>query len=154
MGAELGQRRQPGQEEGDAAGSQTGRKAGSAGDPESGQESVLLRGGSGQVPGNQGALREEPRTDDRARERKRQPAYNGRSRLVELVEQIHGIEGLERIRLGSLEPRIVTPEAVRRLAAPPPARSPRAEERIPVRIPPLRRSRPATRPPRSRFRRS
>nr|WP_304579174.1 MiaB/RimO family radical SAM methylthiotransferase [uncultured Acetatifactor sp.] len=106
-----------GQEEGDAAGSQTGRKAGSAGDPESGQESVLLRGGSGQVPGNQGALREEPRTDDRARERKRQPAYNGRSRLVELVEQIHGIEGLERIRLGSLEPRIVTPEAVRRLAA-------------------------------------
>ena len=37
--------------------------------------------------------------------------------LVELVEQIHGIEGLERIRLGSLEPRIVTPEAVRRLAA-------------------------------------
>ncbi|MCI9650909.1 MAG: MiaB/RimO family radical SAM methylthiotransferase [Lachnospiraceae bacterium] len=74
-------------------------------------------GEEGQVPGNQGALREEPRTDDRARERKRQPAYNGRSRLVELVEQIHGIEGLERIRLGSLEPRIVTPEAVRRLAA-------------------------------------
>ena len=106
-----------GQEEGDAAGAQTGRKAGSTGDPESGQESVLLRGGAGQAPGNQGALREEPRTDDRARERKRQPAYNGRSRLVELVEQIHGIEGLERIRLGSLEPRIVTPEAVRRLAA-------------------------------------
>lgn len=94
-----------------------GAQAGSAGGAGSGQESVLLRGGSGQVPGNQGALREEPRTDDRARERKRQPAYNGRSRLVELVEQIHGIEGLERIRLGSLEPRIVTPEAVRRLAA-------------------------------------
>ena len=74
-------------------------------------------GEEGQVPGNQGALREEPRTDDRARERKRQPAYNGRSRLVELVEQIHGIEGRERIRLGSLEPRIVTPEPVRRLAA-------------------------------------
>ena len=94
-----------------------GSQAGSAGGAGFGQESVLLRVDSGQVPGNQGALREEPRTDDRARERKRQPAYNGRSRLVELVEQIHGIEGLERIRLGSLEPRIVTPEAVRRLAA-------------------------------------
>ena len=91
-----------------------GSQAGSAGGAGFGQESVLLRVDSGQVPGNQGALREEPRTDDRARERKRQPAYNGRSRLVELVEQIHGIEGLERIRLGSLEPRIVTPEAVRR----------------------------------------
>ncbi|MCM1567870.1 MAG: MiaB/RimO family radical SAM methylthiotransferase [Roseburia sp.] len=43
--------------------------------------------------------------------------YSGRSKLLELVERIHEIPGLERIRLGSLEPRIVTPEAVGRLAA-------------------------------------
>lgn len=44
-------------------------------------------------------------------------AYDGNSRLIELVERIHEIEGIERIRLGSLEPRIITPETARRLAA-------------------------------------
>lgn len=43
--------------------------------------------------------------------------YSGESKLLDLVEKIHGIEGLERIRLGSLEPRIVTEEAAKRLAA-------------------------------------
>lgn len=43
--------------------------------------------------------------------------YSGESKLMDLVEQIHEIEGLERIRLGSLEPRIVTEEVARRLAA-------------------------------------
>lgn len=51
------------------------------------------------------------------RQNGRQPRYNGSSRLVELVERIHEIPGLDRIRLGSLEPRIVTPETARRLAA-------------------------------------
>lgn len=40
-----------------------------------------------------------------------------RSDLVELVEELQGLEGLERIRLGSLEPRIVTEDFVSRLAA-------------------------------------
>lgn len=39
------------------------------------------------------------------------------SRLIGLVEKIHDIRGLERIRLGSLEPRIMGPEAAGRLAA-------------------------------------
>jgi threonylcarbamoyladenosine tRNA methylthiotransferase MtaB len=43
--------------------------------------------------------------------------YNGQSRLIDLVEKIHEIEGLERIRLGSLEPRVVTEETAKRLAA-------------------------------------
>ncbi len=43
--------------------------------------------------------------------------YSGSSKLIDLVEKIHEIEGLERIRLGSLEPRIVTEEAAKRLAA-------------------------------------
>ncbi len=43
--------------------------------------------------------------------------YSGESRLIWLVEQINGIPGVERIRLGSLEPRIVTRENVERLAA-------------------------------------
>ena len=42
-------------------------------------------------------------------------AYSGESGLIDLIEQIHDIEGLERIRLGSLEPRIVTEEAANRL---------------------------------------
>ncbi|MBO4981321.1 MAG: tRNA (N(6)-L-threonylcarbamoyladenosine(37)-C(2))-methylthiotransferase MtaB [Lachnospiraceae bacterium] len=42
--------------------------------------------------------------------------YNGNSRLVDLVEKIHGLWGIDRIRLGSLEPRIVTEETVARLA--------------------------------------
>lgn len=43
--------------------------------------------------------------------------YGGRAKLIDLVERIHEIPGLERIRLGSLEPRIVTAEAADRLAA-------------------------------------
>lgn len=45
--------------------------------------------------------------------------YSGSSKLIDLIEKIHGIEGLKRIRLGSLEPRIITEEAARRLAAMP-----------------------------------
>ncbi len=43
--------------------------------------------------------------------------YSGSSKLIDLVERIHAIEGLQRIRLGSLEPRIVTEEVAKRLAA-------------------------------------
>lgn len=43
--------------------------------------------------------------------------YRGQSRLMELVEEIQQIGGLERIRLGSLEPRIVTEDFAARLAA-------------------------------------
>ncbi len=43
--------------------------------------------------------------------------YSGSSHLIDLVEEIHEIEGLDRIRLGSLEPRIVTEETAKRLAA-------------------------------------
>jgi len=43
--------------------------------------------------------------------------YQGRSRLIELVEELQQLEGLARIRLGSLEPRIVTKEFASRLAA-------------------------------------
>ncbi len=42
--------------------------------------------------------------------------YKGESYLVDLVEEIHKIKGLERIRLGSLEPRVVTRAAAARLA--------------------------------------
>ena len=38
-------------------------------------------------------------------------------RLMDLIQRIHDIEGLERIRLGSLEPRIITPLTADRLAA-------------------------------------
>lgn len=40
----------------------------------------------------------------------------GGSKLIDLIERIHATEGLERIRLGSLEPRIVTEETSERLA--------------------------------------
>ena len=40
----------------------------------------------------------------------------GRGSLLELVRLLHGIEGIERIRLGSLEPRIVTEEFAGALA--------------------------------------
>lgn len=43
-------------------------------------------------------------------------AYSGESSLIGLIERIHDIAGLERIRLGSLEPRIVTGETARRLS--------------------------------------
>ena len=45
------------------------------------------------------------------------PEYNGDSKLIDLIEKIHDIPGLERIRIGSLEPRIVTPDVAKRLAA-------------------------------------
>lgn len=37
--------------------------------------------------------------------------------LIDIIEMINGIEGIKRIRLGSLEPRIVTEEFAKRLAA-------------------------------------
>lgn len=40
---------------------------------------------------------------------------DGESHLIELIEAIHPIEGINRIRLGSLEPRIITEEFVGRL---------------------------------------
>ena len=44
--------------------------------------------------------------------------YQGESRLIDLVEHIHEqASGIKRIRLGSLEPRIVTEDVARRLAA-------------------------------------
>lgn len=36
--------------------------------------------------------------------------------LLHLIERVHGVEGIRRIRLGSLEPRIVTEEFARRLS--------------------------------------
>ena len=45
-------------------------------------------------------------------------SYQGESYLIDLVEHIHAaVDGLKRIRLGSLEPRIITEETARRLAA-------------------------------------
>lgn len=45
-------------------------------------------------------------------------SYQGESRLIDLVERIHDqADGVERIRLGSLEPRIITRETAERLAA-------------------------------------
>jgi threonylcarbamoyladenosine tRNA methylthiotransferase MtaB len=38
------------------------------------------------------------------------------SRLIDLVERIHQAEGIERIRLGSLEPRIITEDTALRLS--------------------------------------
>lgn len=43
--------------------------------------------------------------------------YRGQSRLIELVEEIQQLPGIDRIRLGSLEPRIVTEDFAARLAA-------------------------------------
>ena len=40
---------------------------------------------------------------------------DGESHLIELIEAIHPIDGISRIRLGSLEPRIITDEFVGRL---------------------------------------
>ncbi len=42
--------------------------------------------------------------------------YSGDSKLMDLIERIHDIEGIERIRIGSLEPRIVTKEFAGRLS--------------------------------------
>ena len=43
--------------------------------------------------------------------------YSGRSKLIDLLEKVQEIPGLRRIRIGSLEPRIVTGDFARRLAA-------------------------------------
>lgn len=43
--------------------------------------------------------------------------YSGEGKLLDLIERIHDILGIERIRIGSLEPRIVTEEGAKRLAA-------------------------------------
>lgn len=43
--------------------------------------------------------------------------YSGSSKLIDLLERIHDIEGIERIRIGSLEPRIITEETAARMAA-------------------------------------
>lgn len=40
---------------------------------------------------------------------------DGESHLIELIEAVHPIDGISRIRLGSLEPRIITEEFVGRL---------------------------------------
>lgn len=45
--------------------------------------------------------------------------YSGASKLLDLIERIHDIPGIERIRIGSMEPRIVTKESAHRLAAMP-----------------------------------
>lgn len=44
-------------------------------------------------------------------------SYENNGGLLDLLEKIHEVPGIERIRLGSLEPRIVTADAARRLAA-------------------------------------
>ena len=43
--------------------------------------------------------------------------YRGESRLMNLIERIHEVEGLERIRISSLEPRVINQETAARLAA-------------------------------------
>ncbi len=60
----------------------------------------------------EGRCIEKPQSSDRH-------DYSGASKLLELLERIHDIPGIERIRIGSLEPRIVTEESAFRLAAMP-----------------------------------
>lgn len=43
-------------------------------------------------------------------------AFEGNSYLISLIERIAGVDGIERIRLGSLEPRLVTEEFARRMS--------------------------------------
>ena len=43
--------------------------------------------------------------------------YRGETHLFDLIEKIHEVPGLKRIRVSSMEPRIVTPETAKRLAA-------------------------------------
>ena len=42
--------------------------------------------------------------------------YTGNSKLVELTEMVCAVEGLERVRIGSLEPRVVTEETAKRFS--------------------------------------
>ncbi len=41
---------------------------------------------------------------------------DGKPQLLRLIQEVHKIEGIERIRMGSLEPRIITEEFVRELS--------------------------------------
>ena len=43
--------------------------------------------------------------------------YAGSSRLIDLLSRLQDVDGIERIRVGSLEPRIITEDAVKRMAA-------------------------------------
>ena len=43
--------------------------------------------------------------------------YSGKSKLMDLIEKLHDVEGIQRIRIGSLEPRIVTEDFAKRLSA-------------------------------------
>lgn len=43
--------------------------------------------------------------------------YSGKSKLMDLIEKLHDIEGIQRIRIGSLEPRIITEDFAKRLSA-------------------------------------
>lgn len=44
-------------------------------------------------------------------------ADTGKTDLIDLIEALNGIEGLKRIRLGSIEPKFITPRRLKRLAA-------------------------------------
>lgn len=69
-------------------------------------------------------------TDETAREYRKQYNYNeeykkytpnddlasGGFRLIEILEQINKVKGIERIRLGSIEPKLITEEFVTRLS--------------------------------------
>ena len=52
-------------------------------------------------------------------EKEQRLGYTGESKLVDLVERLCGVEGIQRIRIGSLEPRVVTTQTAKRLAAQP-----------------------------------
>ncbi len=61
-------------------------------------------------PWQDGICVEKPQTAERH-------DYSGTTKLIDLIERIHDIDGIERIRIGSLEPRIVTEENAKRLAS-------------------------------------
>lgn len=75
--------------------------------------------GGGEVNDSMGGLGRELPAGTGGDGRKSSPKYNGSSKLLDLVEQIHEIPGVDRIRLGSLEPRIINRETAGRLAAMP-----------------------------------
>ena len=50
-------------------------------------------------------------------ERGEKRTWQERSRLIDLIEGVCGIDGIERVRLGSLEPTIITEQFVERLRA-------------------------------------
>jgi threonylcarbamoyladenosine tRNA methylthiotransferase MtaB len=43
--------------------------------------------------------------------------YRGETKLIDLMEKVSAIPGLERLRMGSFEPRAITPESAARMAA-------------------------------------